>query len=509
MRRLVLNKIKTYFLEKSNSYNYYKRQYELNERLKKDQQNQVNLTDQYSSINGLLDKQTNVINSNIASLKIENDEEVSDTLRKVVQIVSDSNRMDDALRFEHNIHIIRQKVADSKKINVVFLLYKVFWSMDALYHMFEEDDMFNVTLVLIPYLDFLGNGDEEQAYETTYSYFKENGYNIIKGYDLEKEATIDLELECSPDIIFYSSNWNGIFPELLRIHFMPKNALTCYVPYGISTGNIFFTHHIHSDMYKLCWKVFCETEYHRMGILKHNKFHLDPAKIVSCGYPKMDGMFLEKYHKTTCNWQKGLCEDKNNNLVPKKRIIWAPHWTFDKSELHFSTFDVNHEFFLNYAKENNNVEWVFRPHPSLKNSLIENEMFTLEEVEAYYDAWDELPNGRCYHGPDYESLYTYTDAMITDSVSFTAEYLFANKPGLRLSKETQDFNDFGREAADEWYSCEGDDFDYIKYFIEKIVVDGEDSKKEERTKFFNNVLMPYNGKTASENIFNYIKSFFI
>ena len=55
-------------------------------------------------------------------------------------------------------------------------------------------------------------------------------------------------------------------------------------------------------------------------------------------------------------------------------------------------------------------------------------------ADDYFFKWESLPNARVHEDIDYYDLFATADAMITDCVSFRAEYLFANKPGLILKK---------------------------------------------------------------------------
>jgi len=417
-----------------------------------------------------------------------------------------SNKLDQII-LQENVRNIQEKKKRGFKINVVFITYSNIWTSDILYHFLDEDDNFNVMIIVVPYMSNLPSDSEIKSYNETYERFKKEGYNVIKGYDEDREKTIDIELECSPDIIFYSSNWMNVYPEELQFDFIPRSTLLCYIPYGISTGNI-FKDHINSEMYEKSWKVFCETDFHKKTIIQQNNRNFDPGKFIVSGFPKLDGLFLDKYYNNTWKWKRTPINFSKRNKKYKKRIIWAPHWTFDKNIINFSTFRENYKFFYDYAKNNMNIEWIFRPHPLLKESIVSHNIMSEKKVEKYYDGWKNLENTQIYEGGDYTALYTYSDAMITDSVSFIAEYLFCNKPGLRLTNNTQNFNSFGTEAAQMWYDCKGFQINKIEEFINEVVINENDTKKEERTKFIEKELIPKGNLTASENIYKYLQNTF-
>jgi len=269
-------------------------------------------------------------------------------------------------------------------------------------------------------------------------------------------------------------------------------------------SDLFESHTMNSELIRKAWKFFCPTEIHKQKIIEKNLNNIDPGKIIVSNYPKVDGIFLNEYNDEYNFWKRN--EDSGGNII--KRIIWAPHWTLGGGLLEYSTFYENFRFFYDFAKNNPNVEWIFRPHPLLKKSIVEKEIMSLEETEEYYKNWDELPNAKYYSGTDYASMYEYTDAMITDSGSFLGEYLICNKPGLKLDKETQKYNEIGDLVQKYWYRCEGNNFQYIENFIKEVVLCGKDILKYKRTEFVNNNLIPKNGVTSSEIIYNYIKSYF-
>jgi hypothetical protein len=80
------------------------------------------------------------------------------------------------------------------------------------------------------------------------------------------------------------------------------------------------------------------------------------------------------------------------------------------------------------------------------------------------------------------------------------EYHYTRNPILFLLNEAnqnKDINEFGRMAFDLHYKgrCRKD----IEDFIENVI-DGKDEMKPLREAFYNNHLLPPNGKSASENI---------
>lgn len=191
----------------------------------------------------------------------------------------------------------------------------------------------------------------------------------------------------------------------------------------------------------------------------------------------------------------------------KKTIIWAPHWSIEEGIL-YATFQHNFKFFLEYAKNNEDIRWIVKPHPNLFFSAVRSGVFsTDQEFNSYIEAWKALPNAEVVVGGDYQESFCESDAMILDSSSFVAEYQYVNKPMLFLRRETQTFNKLADDIIKASYSVNGDDYSGIEKFIDDVVMHGNDYKSEQREKLFKQKLDYYddNKMLASETIYRCIK----
>jgi CDP-glycerol glycerophosphotransferase (TagB/SpsB family) len=190
----------------------------------------------------------------------------------------------------------------------------------------------------------------------------------------------------------------------------------------------------------------------------------------------------------------------------KKLVIYAPHHSMlDSDLLHFSTFEYNYTFMLDLAKKySDKVAWVFKPHPVLKTKVMQKGLFkNVEEWNVYLDEWRNLPDAEVVEEGMYTQLFLDSDAMIFDSCSFMSEYVFADKPALFLTRPEQSFTNLGKMAKEVHYTADGKDFKAIEDFLCNVVLDGNDTKKDERHRFFEeNLDYRKNGCLAAENIFN-------
>lgn len=145
------------------------------------------------------------------------------------------------------------------------------------------------------------------------------------------------------------------------------------------------------------------------------------------------------------------------------------------------------------------IQIAFKPHPILQDRL--NLEWGKEKTEAYYKQWDEMPNGQYVSG-DYTDIFLTSDAIMHDSGSFILEYLVTKKPAMYLHNGEpleRDLNEIAVRAINECY-CVGHNKADIETFI-KSVIEGKDIKKKIKEQFVNENLLPPNGKTASQNIY--------
>ena len=145
------------------------------------------------------------------------------------------------------------------------------------------------------------------------------------------------------------------------------------------------------------------------------------------------------------------------------------------------------------------VQWVFKPHPSLKQKLYY--LWGEERTNAYWAFWADSDNCQLEEGK-YTALFKYSDAMMHDCASFTVEYLYMQKPCMYLvNGKAHPLNDLGSACYDLYYK--GHNLDEIELFVNNVI-HGVDPMKEKRQHFFNEYLLPPNGKSACDNIIDRI-----
>lgn len=384
---------------------------------------------------------------------------------------------------------IRKLISVGDKIRIAFVGYASAPSVDALSDVcneFEKDNRFECFAIIVPYTH-----DEKESmiakYKIAYDYAASRCSNVLNGYDIELDKCVDYKNQF--DLVFFEIEYDWIRPEFKTENF--KKSITYFIPYGPFLANNMEYHFSHK-MLSLVHKIF-PTSQNEIPMLKKysNVFGVNVCEQY-LGYPKNDKFFRNNAIEDV--WKKA----KNG----QKRIIWAPHHTWDN----YSNFLLYYDFFLDYIQTNNDIHIVFKPHPALKDSLVKVNLWSEDQVESYYDKWKEAENGDIFEG-DWYNLFLKSDAMIMDSISFMMEYSMTSKPSCVLYRENKDgkrevsFNECGEILYDHLYHAKNK-FEIVNFMT--MIKDNKDVLKAFRNEYVKNTFIPSNNELASYNIYKYI-----
>lgn len=377
---------------------------------------------------------------------------------------------------------LRNKYNSNQKIKVVFIVSEnQKWSYQRLYELLDNSDKFE-PIVLISLLIQVHDGRDttRNNLEDNYNFFKSRGMNVDFLY---KDGNYsDLE-SFNPDIVFYDQQWD--MPKKYMPNQVSKYALALYSSYGYEVLDYIYnyTNKFHIYLYGY----FIE---HKLNLKRYKTYSKFAQKnCVIIGYPKID-----EYTEASA---------QNNDSVwknPEKiKIIYAPHHSFDNL-LHGATFMDNYKFILDLAKSYPETTWIFKPHPRLNFALLKTGLMNEEEIENYYNEWRKI--GVVYTQGGYINIFKTSDAMITDCLSFLAEYLPSKKPVIRLmKKDAIPLNDLGEHISSQYY--ETYDNEELQKVFDEVVIEGKDYKKDARLKIIDEII-DYN-YPASKKIFDFIK----
>lgn len=391
---------------------------------------------------------------------------------------------------------LKNKIKNGHKVRVAFLLDTISKFPGAnVYKLMKDSPLFEPFVVLYNTYEaqFTQDGFWND-YKKEFNEIKQKEYNVYPGYD-ENRKYIPLE-NYSPDIVFISAAYfDSMYLHLSTVH-LQTNYLVCFINYCFNTSN-FYHYHYNNITINTSWKYFVETREDYTELMRFSV--ACGVNTVLTGYPKLD------------TYAKPLNEcklpDKINNGKPI--VIYAPHWTINhvRETGDIGTFHFYHDVFLSMVKKYRNINFVFKPHPSLEYSLIDKNIMTSEEYQNYIHEWDSQPNGMYIFDGEYIDLFRKSDLMITDSGSFILEWLPTEHPCMYLVNPRRNpktyldgFSTTARKALEKYYLC------YNKKDIEKyfslLMFDKQDPMKDERIKLKDEIFI--NIGSAGQKIVDYL-----
>lgn len=387
-----------------------------------------------------------------------------------------------------------REVAAKQHIKVVFFAMNVaMWHYKGVYDLLSRDERFECHIVLTSARQNLPE-QRTAAMKALRNFFDTQGTDYID-FDDERDEGYDVKGNIDPDIVFYPQPYDDQYVPR-HSYFNFTSRLICYIPYSV---NVIKDYRLLCDLpiHNLAWKVYCplkaDQEMARRLARNHGR------NWVVSGYHNLDNY---------------LSDDVNDVWKIKdravKRLIWAPHFSIIPE----STWLKSRSNFLWMAKPmldiaeryNGRLQIAFKPHPWLKAELYKHPDWGKARTDDYYSRWADMANTQLETGA-FVDLFKSSDAMIHDSASFTAEYLFVNKPVAFVTTDferiREDHSEFGRAALDQHYLVHN--VDEVQAFIEQVVLGGEDTMRDGRTRFFETVLKPNVSGTTSRFIVNDMK----
>lgn len=378
------------------------------------------------------------------------------------------------LYYDHYIPFRINQLRKQETIKVVFVLTNLgAWKTESLYTLMLTHSRFEPSIII---------SKDEQEDDTV----NLRNYIIKKGYDyIETDLTTHILWEyIYPDIVFYQKPYRHTFPDsktLLKYH----KTLFCYAPYAFRSSTESWAYDW--QYIRTAWQVYYENnilakQYNDLLKSRHHNSY-------ATGLPMMNELLIDP-SDVTDQWK--------DHKTGKKRIIYAPHHSIFHELWKSATFLETGEEILRLAeKYSDKVQWAFKPHPLLRNTL--EKVWTKERVDTYYRKWTDIEWSQ-YETGKYLGLFMHSDAMIHDCGSFIMEYLYTGNPVLYLMNDpsfSKTWNATYRQALSLHYQTSN--IDGIENFINDVLTE-TDPLKTHRDKFRQDYLTPPGNHSAAQNI---------
>ncbi|WP_261857305.1 CDP-glycerol glycerophosphotransferase family protein [Photobacterium sanguinicancri] len=385
------------------------------------------------------------------------------------------------------------KIRGKTTVNITFLVYdSSVWKCEGLYQRFILDERYNVSILVCPITNCSAT-DREKRVNICFDFFKSKGANV----KIAEHSDVLLD---EADIVFFTNPHDITEQKYYSKLFFRK--LCCYVPYSHQISS-YDNNYAQYDrpFHNLMWKIFAP-QIEEIEIFESDSINKGSNVVVS-GYPGVE-CFFDKSRIFKSVWK-----DQEDN---KKKIIWAPHHTVSDPNLKFSNFYSQASLIFELAeKYKKQTQWCFKPHPLLYSNLLSDGVWSRKKINEFYESWRTSPNKQLELG-SYENIFMASDAMIHDSGSFLAEYLYVDKPVMHLAESnnvTEYLNKFGLACYSVCCKNVPGNMAIEPFLLN--VIEGVDSKKEEREVFLSQIKNTYfkNGFTPSDYIFDYINKYII
>ena len=323
-----------------------------------------------------------------------------------------------ALRIQKHYEEVIYEIKKSGRTKLRFAAYVIYdstYGMDGTFKkMLEDEDHWDPYVVVIPDIA-RGNDHAIRTYKKTRNFFA-NRYGaerVLDGWNYKNDEYIDHIDEF--DLVYYANPYDALVHKYHQIEYgCTKRVLPIHVSYGYDVGRYTTLYRMTSPELNYVWKLFTDTtytyeDYIRFQIIKG-------SNVTLAGYSKMD------------SFSPNIKDNR------KKKILIAPHHTVSMKELPLSNFLKYSNLILQLPIIYPEIDFVFRPHPLLFTTLINDCNWTEEQVEKYIV---ELKGKGVEYssGGDYLDVFSECDAIIHDCGSFTVEWLFTGKPGCFVYNE--------------------------------------------------------------------------
>ena len=357
------------------------------------------------------------------------------------------------LEYQQKRKIVLEKLRKEKrKLRVCFLVSEnEKWNAQSLYDAMEKSEDFYPFVVVTRLLNMWGRS----SFQHNVEFFKNCCENVEVGFDEQTNRSIDLK-SFKPDIVFYQQPWD-IYKNQSPVYILDC-ALPYYFPYGIGSVSACLQCHL-ENFYLALQKhfVFSEEEKNQCVDIC-DCLDLNTSVV---GHPKLD-----------------VYNNYDERSFRKKYVIYAPHHSFPKdSLLNYGTFDWSGKYILEWAKSHPELNWVFKPHPSLKQTLLNSKLMTPNEIRKYYRDWEDL--GICYNDGNYFDLFENSKCLITDCGSFLTEYFPTKNPVIHLrNPRGEDYSANNKIIMQTYYDAWN--VKQLSSSLDDILLNGSDPKREER-----------------------------
>lgn len=370
-----------------------------------------------------------------------------------------------------DLHIQIQNLK-KQKIKVFFVCHRpaVWGSLKTVYESMKNDDSFDVHIITVPnkkLIPSLGLNHEIYESEGAEDFWK--GEDVLKGYDYDAKKWINLKA-LKPDYVFFQQPYNNCKPYDLQTAQIFRYSKICYVSYFTFLANkindVVNDECNPADFLKNLSFYFTQGKDDTIYISNRmNQIGNNYCKVLKTGFPCFDQ--LREIKVDSSNWNF-----PNEN---KFRVIWTPRWCTNEGNCNFFSYK---DFFIDYCKDNSDIDFIFRPHPQAFTNWIATGELSENEVTKYKNEYANLQNAKIDACKSYNETFATSSCLVTDISSIIPEYFMTGKPIIYCNKKgslNTFVKDKGYVAGFYWVESQAE----LKNTLD-MLASGNDPLKEKR-----------------------------
>ena len=328
----------------------------------------------------------------------------------------------------------------------VTFYYEAWDSLAEIYSRMLDDPRFEVLVVAIP-RKLTGDSAWDDAAGVS-DFFAAHGIDHVIGSPDASELR-----DWAPDYVFINYPWQRNYQKAYRADYLVKFTRIAYLPYYSlplvnepdelghpvhrgPDGRPGVAGHLYTQRsHQLASLVFTQDKFVRDAYASTSR---GAEHVFFTGSPKVDAL-IEAAKELESRLQRD-----------RVRVVWAPHHSYSPHWLNFGTFAQNYIEALDWATAHPEIDIVLRPHPFMFGTLVDREVISDSDLDAWLAAWDDLPNTAIDTQSSPAEVFVGCDVLLTDGISFLAEYpLVTGKPSVFIEKQGHwDFSELGELAAD-------------------------------------------------------------
>jgi hypothetical protein len=367
------------------------------------------------------------------------------------------------LHVNRKINALLQRTSPIRsKIKVLFCVYyRRYWSsLEPIYlEMLASEDFEPIAVALAD----VSGLDSSENFNELCDYLASRNIKYIKWGQMNSNGLRSerfLIENISPDIVFKQTHWDANEPDSVHTDVV-SGYRVCYVPYGMEIAEQPDVT-VNQDLHQSAWRIFTPSEIH-VNYFKSRSL-IQAHNVIAVGHPRLDliaAASLIAKEKRAMEFLTGKLALTRNRF----RVLWAPHHSVGSDWLRFGTFHFTSMAILDFVRKNPDITFVLREHHILYEMLVKFNLLSEDEVKQFVALWESLGNTEIDRNPSYIDSFSNTDVLLTDGVSFLAEYQVTQKPIIFIERfDHMPFTEVGEYIIRGVYRC-----DNITIALEKII----------------------------------------